>query len=77
MGSAVGGTAGAAAETAAQPRNGIAYTIALGDGRVVTILQHRQAGTPMLSLGSAVAVTTQGAVQHVDIRRGVTRTARS
>lgn len=70
VGSAVGGTAGAAAETAMQPRNGIAYTIALRDGRVVTIMQHRQAGTPMLSLGTMVAVTTQGAVQHVDAAGG-------
>ena len=57
--------AGSAAEAAGQPRNGMAYTIRLLDGRVVTIVQHLPAGAPMVAVGSRVVVETRGRTQRV------------
>ena len=65
VGSVVGGTAGAAAGGAVRSRDGMAYTVALDDGRTVTVMQHRAAEDGVLPLGAVVTLTTHGTVQHV------------
>ncbi len=64
-GAAVGSTAGTAAEAAAQPKDGIAYIIRLQDGRVVTIVEHREPDEPVFAAGAVVQVRTRGRMQHV------------
>ena len=64
-GAAVGSAAGTAAEAAAQPKDGIAYVIRLQDGRVLTIVEHREAEEPVFAPGAAVRLRTRGRVQHV------------
>jgi len=65
VGGALGGSAGAAAEGAGQTHTGIAYTIRLDDGRVVTIFEHHDPGNPVFAPGMAVAVQTSGRTQIV------------
>jgi outer membrane lipoprotein SlyB len=64
-GEVVGGTAGAAAEGATQTPTGIAYTIKLLDGRVVTVVEHHPIGDPIYPQGSQIAIETRGRAQHV------------
>ena len=61
----IGGAAGSAAEGYHQPHDGIAYTIRLTDGRVVTIVQHLNAGDPILRTGTAVTLQTSGRDQRI------------
>lgn len=65
IGGALGGTAGAAAEGAAQPTDSVTYTVRLADGRVLTILQHREDGEALIPPGQAVLVETSGRAQRV------------
>ncbi len=65
IGGALGGTAGAVAEGAAQPTDGATYTVRLADGRVLTILQHREEGEALIPPGQAVLVETRGRAQRV------------
>lgn len=65
VGAAIGGTTGSAAEAAGQPRNGMAYTIRLLDGRVMTIVQHVPPGAPVFATGNGVVVETRGRAQRV------------
>jgi outer membrane lipoprotein SlyB len=64
-GEVVGGTAGAAVETATQTPTGIAYTIKLLDGRIVTVVEHHPIGDPIYPQGSQIAIETRGRTQHV------------
>lgn len=61
----VGGTVGSAAEGAGQSLNGIEYTVRLGGGRVVTVVEHRSGSDPLPGVGAVVAVETRGRRQHV------------
>jgi outer membrane lipoprotein SlyB len=60
-----GEEAGSAIEAAAQKHDGIAYTIQLADGRVVTVIEHVNKGDPIFGLGAAVTLETSGHEQHV------------
>jgi len=64
-GTIVGAEAGSAIEASAQPRNGIAYTLRLADGQVVTILEHLNAGDPVFAAGASVFLVTNGREQRV------------
>jgi len=64
-GELVGGATGAAVEGASQTATGIAYTIKLLDGRVVTVVEHQPAGEPTYANGSQVGIETRGRAQHV------------
>jgi outer membrane lipoprotein SlyB len=64
-GELVGGATGATAEAAGQSPDGIAYTIKLTDGRVLTVIEHHPASDPIYPAGSMVAVETRGRTQHV------------
>jgi len=64
-GQVVGGAAGAAAEGANQTPTGIAYTIKLLDGRIVTVVEHHPIGDPIYPQGSQIAIETRGRSQHV------------
>jgi outer membrane lipoprotein SlyB len=65
IGIGAGGLAGATAEGAAQPTDGVSYTVRIGDGRVVTVVQHLNANETIMPPGSRVRVTTEGQFQHV------------
>ncbi len=65
IGAAAGGTAGTAVESASQPTTGIAYTIKLDDGRVITVVEHHVPTDPVYAVGSGVTVETRGRIQHV------------
>jgi len=65
VGGLAGGAGGAAAESATRSPTGIAYTIRLLDGRVVTIVEHLRENDPVFAVGSQIAVTTRGRTQHV------------
>ncbi len=64
-GAAVGSAAGTAAEAAAQPKDGIAYVIRLQDGRVLTIVEHREPEEPVFAPGATIRLRTRGRTQHV------------
>jgi outer membrane lipoprotein SlyB len=65
-GGAVAGAAlGTAAEAAAQHHDGVAYTVRLTDSRVVTIIEHLDAGAPIYAVGTSVTIETRGHVQRV------------
>jgi outer membrane lipoprotein SlyB len=65
IGAAAGGTAGTAVEGASQPTTGIAYTIKLSDGRVITVVERHAATDSVYPVGSPVAAETRGRTQHV------------
>ena len=61
----VGGTAGSAAEATIESHDGVAYTIRLTDGRVITVVKHLGTGKPILGVGTKVIVETSGNTQRV------------
>jgi len=65
VGAAVGAAAGSGVESASEPTTGIAYTIRLNDGRVITVMEHHADADPVYAVGSSVAVETRGRIQHV------------
>jgi outer membrane lipoprotein SlyB len=60
-----GSYAGSAAETAAQSHTGMAYTIQLDNGEVVTLAQHLDSSHPALAVGTPVILQTNGEAQQV------------
>jgi len=60
-----GQIAGSAIEAAAQHHDGMAYTIRLDNGQVLTVLQHLDDGDPIIAPGAHVLVQTDGSEQHV------------
>jgi outer membrane lipoprotein SlyB len=60
-----GQIAGSAVEAAAQHHDGMAYTIRLDNGQVVTVLQHLNDGDPIIPAGAHVLLQTDGSEQHV------------
>jgi outer membrane lipoprotein SlyB len=65
VGAIAGGATGAIVEGASQSLTGIAYTIKLTDGRVITVVEHHPSGDPVYGVGNPVAVETRGRTQHV------------
>lgn len=65
VGAVAGEIAGTAAESALQDKSGLQYTLRLDDGRVVTIVQHRDRQDPVLASGQRVMVSTSGRKQRV------------
>jgi len=61
-----GQIAGAAVESTLQHHDGMAYTIRLDDGRVLTVLQHIPDDDPIIPLGARVLLETYGSEQHVE-----------
>jgi len=62
-----GQIAGSAAEAALQHHDGMAYTIRLDDGRVLTVLQHLENGDQIIPLGAHILLQTDGSEQHVEL----------
>jgi outer membrane lipoprotein SlyB len=62
-----GQIAGSAAEAAAQHHDGMAYTIRLDNGQVLTVLQHLNSGDPVIPAGAHVLLQTDGSEQHVEL----------
>jgi outer membrane lipoprotein SlyB len=65
VGATLGGKLGDAAESNAGPPDGMAYTIRLTDGRVVTIVEHLYPGDPVFAAGDRVSIETSGRAQRV------------
>jgi outer membrane lipoprotein SlyB len=63
-----GAAAGTAAEAANQPRDGVAYTIQLAGGQVVTLIQHLDNEQQALPPGSKVTLETNGDAQQIVLR---------
>jgi outer membrane lipoprotein SlyB len=61
----VGAEAGAVTETSLQSSSGLRYTLQLTDGRILTIVQHRNDGDPILVPGTRIEVETIGRMQRV------------
>ena len=61
----VGAEAGTVTETSLQNSTALRYTLKLADGRVVTIVQHRNKSDPVLDPGQPVKLVTVGREQHV------------
>jgi outer membrane lipoprotein SlyB len=65
VGIVIGAAAGNAAETSLQTSSGLRYTLKLTDGRILTIVQHRDTGDPILQPGARIEVETVGRQQRV------------
>ena len=61
---------GSAAEGALQNASGLRYTITLDDGRVLTIVQHRESQDEVIQPGERVAIRTSGWRQRVEPATG-------
>lgn len=61
----VGALVGSKAEAALQNTDAIQYTLRLDDGRVMTIVQHREDKEAVLGPGTRVVIRTVGRVQRV------------
>ena len=70
VGIAAGAAAGSAAEGALQNASGLRYTITLDDGRVLTIVQHRESQDEVIQPGERVAIRTSGWRQRVEPATG-------
>lgn len=68
-GAIVGAAAGQEAEAENVTHNGIAYTIRLDDGRVITVLEHLDDGEAVFNVGAAVTLQTIGSQQVVLARK--------
>lgn len=60
VGVLAGAVAGAATEGALQDASGLEYTVRLADGRVLTVVQHREAGDRVIQPGERVVVQANG-----------------
>ena len=67
IGAAVGGITGSAIENAAQTTRGMAYTVRLDGGQVLTVIQHLGAGEAMLQPGARVRLQVAGRMQRVEV----------
>jgi outer membrane lipoprotein SlyB len=65
LGGLAGGVAGSAAESALNGHDGIAYTVRLNDGRVVTLLEHVEQGDQIFPVGAPVVLESSGREQHI------------
>jgi outer membrane lipoprotein SlyB len=65
VGIVAGAAAGSATEGALQSASGLQYTVRLDDGRVLTVVQHREPGEHVLPPGTHVVVRTVGRFQRV------------
>jgi outer membrane lipoprotein SlyB len=66
----VGAVAGSAAEAALQNASGLRYTVRLDDGRVMTIVQHRERDDRVIQPGERVVIRTSGWSQRVEPATG-------
>ena len=66
VGIIAGAAAGSAAEGALQNASGLRYTVRLDDGRVMTIVQHRESDERMIQPGERVLIRTSGWRQRVE-----------
>ncbi len=65
-GGVVGGAAGSAAENASQETRGMAYTIRLDSGQVLTVIQHINTKEAVLQAGARVQLVMAGRKQRVE-----------
>ena len=70
VGILAGAAAGSAAEGALQNASGLRYTVKLDDGRVMTIVQHREATDRVIQPGERVVIRTSGWSQRVESAAG-------
>ncbi len=61
----VGAAAGSATEAALQSALGLRYTVRLDDGRVMTIVQHREQDDKVIQPGERAVIRTSGWSQRV------------
>jgi len=69
-----GAAAGSATEGALQNASGLRYTITLDDGRVMTIVQHREPDDKVIQPGERAAIRTSGWRQRVEPVSGLSST---
>jgi outer membrane lipoprotein SlyB len=66
VGVIAGAAAGTATEGALQNASGLRYTVRLDDGRVMTIVQHRESEDRVIQPGERVVIHTSGWRQRVE-----------
>lgn len=71
VGVIAGATAGSATEGALQNTSGLRYTVKLDDGRIMTIVQHRESHDKMIQPGEHVVIRTSGWHQRVEPAAGI------
>jgi outer membrane lipoprotein SlyB len=60
-----GAAVGNALESASKSHDGVAYTVRLSDGRVVTVIEHVDQGDPIFGPGTPVVLQTSGSSQII------------
>jgi outer membrane lipoprotein SlyB len=66
----VGAAAGSATEAALQNASGLRYTVRLDDGRMMTVVQHREQDDKVIQPGERVMIRTSGWRQRVEPAAG-------
>ena len=66
VGIVAGAAAGSAIEASLLNASGLRYTLRLDDGRVMTIVQHRESNDRVIQPGERVAIHTSGWRQRVE-----------